>query len=94
MIREVSGDILLSQADVIAHGVAPADHFDTGLALALRERWPALAKDFRQRGDHCIQQHFRVGRVRIRRNRCRSLSGYRQRVSRSSCSDLCADAHR
>jgi O-acetyl-ADP-ribose deacetylase (regulator of RNase III) len=47
MIREVSGDILLTGAQAIAHGVAPNDHFDSGLALALRERWPSLAKDFR-----------------------------------------------
>jgi len=47
MIRNVTGDILLSKADAIAHGVAPGDHFDQGLALALRERWPALTKDFR-----------------------------------------------
>lgn len=47
MIHEVTGDILLSRADLTAHGVAPNDHFDSGLALALRERWPAMAKDFR-----------------------------------------------
>ena len=47
MIHEVSGDILLSKAQAIAHGVAPNDHFDQGLALALREKWPAMAKDFR-----------------------------------------------
>ena len=46
-MKYVTGDILLSKADAIAHGVAPHDHFDQGLALALRERWPALAKDFR-----------------------------------------------
>ena len=42
MIREVEGDILLTKAQVVAHGVAPGDHFDSGLALALRERWPAM----------------------------------------------------
>ena len=47
MIREVEGDILLSQAQVIAHGIAPQDPFDTGLALALRERWPSLVADYR-----------------------------------------------
>lgn len=47
MIHEVSGDILLSKAHAIAHGIAPNDHFDSGLALALRERWPSMAKDFR-----------------------------------------------
>ena len=47
MIHKVSGDILLSKANVIAHGVAPNDDFHSGLALSLREQWPALYKDFR-----------------------------------------------
>ncbi len=47
MIHEVSGDILLTKAQAIGHGVAPGDHLDHGLALALREKWPAMAKDFR-----------------------------------------------
>lgn len=47
MIHEVSGDILLTKAQAVAHGIAPNDHFDSGLALALRENWPAMAKDFR-----------------------------------------------
>lgn len=47
MIHEVTGDILLSKADAIAHGVAPNDDFKQGLALALRTQWPAMYKDFR-----------------------------------------------
>ena len=47
MIKEVTGDILLTDAQAIAHGVAPNDHFDTGLALSLRKNYPAMAKDFR-----------------------------------------------
>lgn len=47
MIHEVHGDILKSRAQAIAHGVAPGDPFNQGLALALRERWPAMVKDFR-----------------------------------------------
>jgi O-acetyl-ADP-ribose deacetylase (regulator of RNase III) len=42
MIHEVTGDILLSTAQAIARGVAPNDHFDSGLALALREKWPGV----------------------------------------------------
>lgn len=53
MIHEVSGDILLTKAQAIAHGIAPNDHFDQGLALALRERWPAMVKDFR----HFAKEH-------------------------------------
>ena len=58
MIHLVSGDILLSPSRAIAHGVGPADHFDSGLALALRERWPALARDFRH---HCQQSNPKPG---------------------------------
>ncbi len=47
MIQQVTGDILLSTASAIAHGIAPNDHFDSGLALSLRQDWPALYKDFR-----------------------------------------------
>ncbi len=58
MIYEVSGDILLSSAQAIAHGVAPNDPFHSGLALALRERWPAMYKDFRH---HCQSSHAKSG---------------------------------
>jgi len=47
MIHEVEGDLLLTGAHAIAHGVSPNDHFDVGLALALREMWPSMARDFR-----------------------------------------------
>ena len=47
MIKEVTGDILLSKADLLAHGISAQDPFDSGLALALRERWPSLVKDYR-----------------------------------------------
>ncbi len=60
MIHEVSGDILLSGAQAIAHGVAPNDHFDSGLALAIRERWPALSKDFRH---YAHQAHPKPGEI-------------------------------
>lgn len=53
MIHELTGDLLLSQADLIAHGVAPDDDFQRGLALSLREAFPALYKDFRH---FCHQQ--------------------------------------
>jgi len=58
MIRNVSGDILLSKAQAIAHGVAPNDDFKQGLALAIRERYPALAKDFRH---WCHNTHPKLG---------------------------------
>jgi len=58
MIHEVTGDILLSNAQTIAHGIAAADHFDVGLALSLRERWPAMAKDFRH---WCHTTHPKAG---------------------------------
>ncbi len=60
MIHEVSGDILLSNTQAIAHGVAPNDHFDSGLALALREKWPTMAKDFRH---YAHQSHPKPGEI-------------------------------
>ena len=60
MITEVQGDILLSKAAAIAHGVAPNDHFDSGLALSLRERWPAMVKDFRH---YCQTNHPKSGEI-------------------------------
>lgn len=60
MIHEVAGDILLTSAKAIAHGVAPNDHFDSGLALSLREKWPAMAKDFRH---YAHQSHPKPGEI-------------------------------
>ncbi|MBL8764802.1 MAG: Appr-1-p processing protein [Phycisphaerae bacterium] len=60
MIHEVTGDILLSSAQAIAHGVAPNDPFHSGLALALRERWPAMYKDFRH---YCQTNHAKAGSI-------------------------------
>ena len=62
MIYEVSGDILLSKAQVIAHGVAPNDPMKQGLALALHDKFPAMHKDFHH---WCNQQHPAVGRAWI-----------------------------
>ena len=53
MIHEVSGDILLTKAQAIAHGVAPNDDFQEGLRLALRGKWPMLLADFRHYVDQC-----------------------------------------
>lgn len=58
MIREVHGDILLTGAQAIAHGVSPNDNFGQGLALSLREQWPALYKDFRH---YCHDVHPKAG---------------------------------
>ncbi len=60
MIIEVSGDILNTKAQAIAHGIAPGDHFNQGLALSLREMWPSLAKDFRH---YCKQSHPKSGQA-------------------------------
>ncbi len=58
MLIEVSGDILLTGAHAIAHGVAPNDNFHQGLALALREEYPAMYKDFRH---YCQLEHPKPG---------------------------------
>ncbi len=60
MIKEVSGDILLTEAQAIAHGVAPNDHFTSGLALSLREKHPTMYKDFRH---YCHSAHVEPGGV-------------------------------
>lgn len=58
MIHHVSGDILLSKAQALAHGIAPNDPFSSGLALSLREHWPAMYKDFRH---FCQTSHPKTG---------------------------------
>lgn len=58
MISHAEGDLLHSQAAAIAHGVAPNDNFATGLALSLREQWPAMYKDFRH---YCQTNHPKPG---------------------------------
>jgi O-acetyl-ADP-ribose deacetylase (regulator of RNase III) len=58
MLKEVHGDLLLSGAAAVAHGVAPNDPFSQGLAHALRERAPALYKDFRH---YCQTHHPKPG---------------------------------
>lgn len=47
MIHELTGDLLLSKSEVLVHGLAPDDDCKQGLARALRERFPAMYKDFR-----------------------------------------------
>lgn len=58
MIHELSGDILYSRAKAIVQGVAPNDDFQHGLAQQLRERMPALYKDFRH---YCQTRHPKSG---------------------------------
>jgi O-acetyl-ADP-ribose deacetylase (regulator of RNase III) len=58
MIIKVTGDILLSDAQAIAQGIAPHDHFNQGLALSLRDQFPAMAKDFRH---YCHQNNPKAG---------------------------------
>lgn len=60
MIHELSGDILLSGAKAIVQGVAPNDDFHQGLALQLRERMPAMYKDFRH---YCQTRHPKSGEM-------------------------------
>jgi O-acetyl-ADP-ribose deacetylase (regulator of RNase III) len=60
MIHSLEGDLLLSKAELLAHGVAPNDDFKQGLALALREKFPAMYKDFRH---HCHQSNPKCGTV-------------------------------
>lgn len=58
MIHQLEGDLLLSNAELLAHGVGPNDDWHSGLSLALRERFPSLYKDFRH---HCHQSTPKPG---------------------------------
>jgi len=58
MLIDTTGDLLLSRASVLVHGVAPNDPFHSGLALQLRERFPAMYKDFRH---YCQSTHAKAG---------------------------------
>ena len=58
MIHTVEGDILLTRARAIAHGVAPMDPMNQGLAKSLHEKYPAMHKDFHH---WCHQQHPKPG---------------------------------
>jgi O-acetyl-ADP-ribose deacetylase (regulator of RNase III) len=60
MLKQVQGDLLLSRAAVLAHGCAPNDPFAQGLAHAVREKWPALYKDFRH---YCQTYHPKSGEL-------------------------------
>jgi O-acetyl-ADP-ribose deacetylase (regulator of RNase III) len=58
MLYQVSGDILLSKAQVVAHGVAANDPMKQGLALSLHEQYPSMHKDFHH---WCKQNHPKTG---------------------------------
>lgn len=58
MIYQVSGDILLSKAHALAHGVAPKDPMNQGLALSLHQKFPAMHKDYHH---WCNQHHPEPG---------------------------------
>ncbi len=58
MIHEVSGDILRTGAQAIAHGIAANDPMTQGLALSLHKQYPAMQKDFHH---WCNSQHPKPG---------------------------------
>lgn len=58
MIYFVTGDILKSDANAIAHGLAANDPMDQGLALSLHKDYPAMHKDFHH---WCHLQHPKLG---------------------------------
>jgi O-acetyl-ADP-ribose deacetylase (regulator of RNase III) len=58
MVHEVEGDILETKAAAIVQGVAANDPMTHGLAGALRERYPAMHKDFHQ---WCRRTHPKPG---------------------------------
>jgi O-acetyl-ADP-ribose deacetylase (regulator of RNase III) len=58
MLHQVKGDILLTKAQAIAHGVGLNDPMNQGLALSLHNLYPAMHKDFHH---WCHQQHPNTG---------------------------------
>jgi O-acetyl-ADP-ribose deacetylase (regulator of RNase III) len=58
MIHEVSGDILYTGAQVLAHGVAANDPMSQGLALTLHRRFPSMHKAYHH---WCKQHHPKPG---------------------------------
>jgi O-acetyl-ADP-ribose deacetylase (regulator of RNase III) len=58
VIHEVEGDILLSSAAAIAHGIAANDPMNQGLAAALHADFPAMHKDFHH---WCHLHHPKTG---------------------------------
>jgi O-acetyl-ADP-ribose deacetylase (regulator of RNase III) len=58
MIFKVEGDILLSTAQAIVHGVGINDPMDKGLALELRNKYPPLQKDLNR---WCHQHNTKPG---------------------------------
>lgn len=58
MIHNVTGDILLSRAQAVAHGIAANDPMNQGLALALHEKYPSMHKDFHH---WCHHEHPEAG---------------------------------
>jgi O-acetyl-ADP-ribose deacetylase (regulator of RNase III) len=58
MIYEVSGDILLTKAQAIVHGIAANDPMNQGLAMSLHKNYPAMHKDFHH---YCKTQHPKPG---------------------------------
>lgn len=60
MIYNVEGDILLSGAHAIVHGVAANDPMTQGLSLALHQMFPQMHKDFHK---WCHQNNPKTGIV-------------------------------
>ena len=62
MIYEVEGDIMLTRAEVIAHGVTTGDPMVRGLASVLHGKFPAMVEQFQQ---WCIDTKAEPGQVWI-----------------------------
>ena len=58
MIYKVEGDILLSKAHAIAHGVGINDPMDKGLSFELHKKYPVMHKDFHR---WCHQHNTKSG---------------------------------
>ena len=72
MLRELTGNILLSHVGAIAHGVAPHDNFEQRLTSPFANGGPACTKIFATTATPTIQNRGGLGRGRDRTRRSSS----------------------
>lgn len=61
-IRHCKGDLLTSKADVIAHQCNASGGFGSGVARAVRDRFPRVCEQYRKA---CQAGHMRLGKCQV-----------------------------
>lgn len=54
MIRYIKGDLLESNADNICHQVNCQGKMNSGVAKAIREKWPVVYDNYRKKYEECV----------------------------------------